>query len=203
MSYYDEDTDTETGYDVVDEIGAVAKQIQGQAVAKGIALPKATAIQLATRKVMTRPTTTAARNRTQMGGGFGSGMATACGLGTANFPAGSLAGAIVNLAARSEEPFVCTRIVITRADFAAVPPAVCAGIPVVVLDVRIGQRSVLANAAGIPVEAFGPQGTGGQWLGTNVVIARSTLITVQFGLGAVAVPAAEAINCTVVLMGHE
>ena len=200
MGYYEEDG--ETGYDVVDEIGAVAKQIQGQAVKQGISLPKAAAVQLATRRIMTA-TTAQTRARTQSATGFGSGMATACGLGTANFAAGSLAGAIVNLAARSEEPFVCTRIIITRADFAAVPPAVCAGIPIVVLDIRIGQRSVLANAAGIPVEAFGPNGTGGQWLATNVVIARSTLITVQFGQGAIAVPAAEAINLTVVLMGHE
>ena len=201
MSYYDEEIDT--GYDVVDEVGAAASGIQKAAAAKGMNIPRQAAIQLAARRVTMVPQASQARSRSQMASGFGSGMSTACGLGTANFAAASPAGAIVNLAARSEEPFVCTRVIITRADFAAVPPAVCAGIPILVADIRVGQRSVLANAAGIPVEAFGPQGTGGQWIATNVVIARSTLITVQFLQGAIAIPAAEAINLTVVLMGHE
>ena len=201
MSYYDEEIDT--GYDVVDEVGAAASGIQKAAASKGMNIPRQTAIQLASRKLATVSQTSMARSRSQMASGFGSGMSTACGLGTANFAAASPAGAIVNLAARSEEPFVCTRIIISRADFAAVPPAVCAAIPILVADIRIGQRSVLANAGGIPVEAFGPQGTGGQWIATNVVIARSTLITVQFLQGAIAIPAAEAINLTVVLMGHE
>jgi hypothetical protein len=100
MGYYNEDTD-EMGYDVVDEIGAVAKQIQGQAVKQGISLPKSAAIQLATRRVMVAQPAQS-RARTQQASGFGSGMATACGLGTANFPAASLAGEPIGWPAASK-----------------------------------------------------------------------------------------------------
>jgi hypothetical protein len=200
MSYdgYDQDV----GYDVVDEVGAVANQIQKTALARGIKLAPMAAQVLAAKKVAAAaPAGT--RVRTSMAGGYGSGMATSCALGTATFAAGTAGGTIVNLAARSEEPFVATKLVIMRNDYAAVPPAVVAGIPVTVLDVRIGQRSILANAAGMPVEAFNPNGTGGQVLGANVVVGRSALITIQFQLGPVAVPAAEACYLTATLMGHE
>lgn len=202
-TFFEDNVDDVTGYDVVEEIGAVANQLQQRAAARGVPMAKSTAMQLAQRKL----TLQAAQPRTAMRvpaiPGYGSGMSTQCGVGTATFAAASPAGAIVNLAARSEEPFVAHRIIIQRNDYAVAPPAGCAGIPISVLDVRIGQRSVLANAAGIPVEAFDPQATGGQWLSTGVVIARSTLITIQFAQGPVAIPAAEAVYCTVTLTGRE
>jgi hypothetical protein len=199
MSYdgYDQDV----GYDVVDEVGAEAARIQKTALARGIKLAPMAAQVLAARKVAAPAALL--RARSPMAGGYGSGMATSCALGTATFAAATAAGTIVNLAARSEEPFVATKLVIQRNDYAAVPPAVVAGIPVTVLDVRIGQRSVLANAAGMPVEAFNPNGTGGQVLCSNVVVGRSALITIQFQLGPVAVPAGEACYLTATLMGHE
>lgn len=191
----------DAGYDV-EEIGAAAVNIQELAKAKGIALPRQAAIQIATRKVLTQPR--AVYERTRMQPGRGSGMATCCPLGATQFAAAAPAGSIVNLIARAEEPFTASKLIIQRDDYAVVPPAVCAGLLVLVMNVTIGMKSVLSSAAGIPVQAFDPEGTGGQTLATGAIIARSTLITIQFALGALAaVPAGEQITLSATLMGRE
>lgn len=195
------DYEDDIGYDV-EEIGAVASTLMNRAKLQGVSLPRSAAMNLASRRLVAQAPR-ASLVRQAMAVGSGSGMTTSCPLGTATFAAATPAGTIVNLAARSEEPFVATKIIIQRANYAAVPPAVCAGIPVLVLDVRVGQRSVLANGAGGPVEAFDPAGTGGQSLAGGVVIQRSTLITIQFQLGAIPIPAGENLYLTAVVYGKE
>lgn len=191
----------DVGYEV-EEIGAAAKSIQQIARASGVRLPQSAAMTLAARQIALA-TPRGVMLRPQMTPGRGSTLGTSCGLGTATFAAATVAATIVNLQARAEEPFTAVKIVIQRSNYAAVPPSVGAGIPVLVLDVRIGQRSVLANGAGLPVEAFDPQGTGGQQLATGARVERSALITVQFQLGAIAVPAGENIYLTAAVYGRE
>jgi len=194
----------EAGYDVVgeleDEIGAVTKA----AASRGVRLPAQAARAIAGRNVAQRVTLQRqAVQRSPMVPGRGSGMTTSCPLGTATFAAASPAGTIVNLAPRAEEPFIAARLVLNRYDYALIMPPACAGIPVLVMNVQIGMRSVFASAAGVPVENFGPQGTGGQLLAGGVRVERATLIQIQFAQGPVAVPVGEAIYVSGAIHGAE
>jgi len=195
----------EAGYDVVGEIDDEIGAVKQAAMARGVALPQKAAQAIAVRNVQMRRLAQPRQQvaRTPMAPGRGSGMTTSCPLGTATFAAASPAGTIVNLAPRAEEPMVAARFVLNRYDYALIMPPACAGIPVLVMNVQIGMRSVFASAAGEPVENFGPQGTGGQLLAGGVRIERATLIQVQFQQGPVAIPAGEAIYVSGAIHGAE
>lgn len=194
--------ESESGYDVVGEAGAIVKA----AAKQGVRVPMQLAQALAARGISYGGSRPVAVRPIQQG--QKTGMATGLPLGGINFPAASVPGAVLNLAAVAQERFVARRLILQRYNqwvpAAATPMPGCAGQQVSVLDVRIGQRSVLAGGAGPPVETFDPKATGGGMLATGAEVVEGKTVTVQIQFnGPGNVPAAESISVTGYLAGED
>jgi len=194
MAYeeYEGEIAGESGYDVV---GAIMQTAQ----AKGIPMTaqKATAIA----RLLPRPVVPRAIVQ-----GRKTGMTTGLPLGNVNLAAATIPTAVVQLAQVCQERFIARRLIVWRGNQGA-SLAVSVGTvgqSVLVMDVRVGQRSVLAGGAGVPVEVFAPTATGGGLLAGGVEVPEGKTVTVQFQyVGPGNIAANESINLSAYLSGEE
>lgn len=207
MAYEDYEGEIgEVGYDVVGAIQNVAR-------ARGINLPAQQAQQIAQVALAGRRPLLAAQNMPRpvyprpIVQGRLTGMTTGLPLGAGTYAAAAAAGAQVILAQVCQERMVARRLIMQRYNqwvpAAATPLPGCQGLGVSVMDVRVGQRSVLAGGAGLPIETFAPGATGGALLAGGVEINEGKTVTVVTQLINGPVPAAEAINVSGYLSGEE
>jgi len=200
MAYedYEGDIAGDAGYDVV---GAVMQAAQ----MKGVRMLPSQAVTIAKavgtvfqRPVVPRPIVA----------GRKTGMTTGLPLGTVNIPTGTLAGALFQLLQINQERFVARRFTCWRGNIwvpaAATPSPVATGQAVTLLNLLIGQRSVLAGGAGTPVEMFDPRSPGSGLIAGGVEVPEGKAVTAQFQwIGPGAVAAAESVNVGAMLHGEE
>lgn len=196
MAYedYEEEIAGEAGYEIV---GAIMKS----AAQRGIpmTIQKATSIA----RVMPRPVHPRAIVQ-----GRKTGMTTGLPLGTVNYPAATAVGTLAQLAVVNQERFIARRFTVWRGNIwapaAATPQPVATGQAVVLLNLSVGQRSVLAGGAGTPVEMFDPKVQGSGLIAGGVEVPEGKTVTAQFQwIGPGAVAAAESVNLGAMLHGEE
>ena len=134
------------------------------------------------------------------------GMTTGLPLGTVNLPAGVLAGALFQLAQVCQERFIARRFTVWRGNIAvagAVAP-LALGQAVVLLNLSVGQRSVLAGGAGVPVEMYDPEVPGSGMIAGGVEVPEGKTVTAQFQwVGPGAIGGGESVNLGAMLHGEE